>query len=106
MADTPEPEVAADNAPEPEVPETLHGFPLSDSHGQTVVHVPRDRYVEFIKVLADDGYTQLVDICGVDYLTYGYRAVPSGVTRERFEIVVNLLDMAHRRRLRLRVQIP
>jgi NADH-quinone oxidoreductase subunit C len=34
------------------------------------------------------------------------RALPDGVGRERFEIVVNLLDMAGRRRIRLRVQVP
>jgi len=106
MADAPEPEVAADTAPEPAAPETLYGFPLSDSRGQTVVHASRDGYVELVKVLADDGYAQVIDICGVDYLTYPNRAVPSGVTRERFEVVVNLLDMEHRRRLRLRLQIP
>jgi NADH-quinone oxidoreductase subunit C len=34
------------------------------------------------------------------------RALPDGVGRERFEVVVNLLDMAGRRRIRLRVQVP
>jgi NADH-quinone oxidoreductase subunit C len=34
------------------------------------------------------------------------RALPSSVTAERFEVVVNLLDIPHRRRIRLRVQVP
>jgi NADH-quinone oxidoreductase subunit C len=34
------------------------------------------------------------------------RYVPAGITPERFEVVVNLLDLANRRRLRLRVQVP
>ena len=32
--------------------------------------------------------------------------LPDGVDAERFEVVVNLLDMARRRRIRLRVQVP
>jgi NADH-quinone oxidoreductase subunit C len=34
------------------------------------------------------------------------RSVPEGITPERFEVVVNLLDLGNRRRLRLRVQVP
>jgi NADH-quinone oxidoreductase subunit C len=59
-----------------------------------------------IKKLADDGYVQVIDVCGVDYLTHPGRTLPEGVAPERFEVVVNLLDLEHRRRLRLRVQVP
>jgi len=106
MADAPDPEVAADTAPQPEAPPTLHGFALSDSRGQPVVHVPREHYVDLIKALTDEGYTQITDICGVDYLTYPNRAMPAGVSRERFELAVNVLDIENRRRMRVRVQIP
>ena len=34
------------------------------------------------------------------------RPLPDGVVAERFEVVVNLLDLRDRRRLRLRVQVP
>jgi NADH-quinone oxidoreductase subunit C len=34
------------------------------------------------------------------------RAMPATVSAERFEVVVNLLDMTDRRRVRLRVQVP
>jgi NADH-quinone oxidoreductase subunit C len=95
---------------EPDVPDAepteLHGHPLSDSHGQTVVHVPRDGYLALIKRLADDGYVQVSDLCGIDYLTHPGRTLPAGVAAERFEVVVNLLDIEHRRRLRVRVQVP
>ena len=47
-----------------------------------------------------------VDLCGVDYLRFVDRALPAVVVRERFEIVVNLLDIANPRRIRLRVQVP
>ncbi len=73
---------------------------------QHVVHVARDEYLETVKSLADDGYTMCVDLTGVDYLEHRDRALPDGVVAERFEVVVNLLDMRERRRIRLRVQVP
>ena len=86
--------------------EELHGCAVSDSRGQVVLHPTRDRYVEVVKRLADDGYAMCVDLTAVDYLEFMQRALPDGVARERFEVVVNLLDIAGRRRIRLRVQVP
>jgi NADH-quinone oxidoreductase subunit C len=34
------------------------------------------------------------------------RELPASVTAERFEVVVNLLDITHSRRIRLRIQVP
>jgi NADH-quinone oxidoreductase subunit C len=76
---------------------------MSEQH---VVHVARDEYLDSIKALADDGYTMCVDLTGVDYLELAGRTVPDGVVAERFEVVVNLLDMRQRRRVRVRVQVP
>jgi NADH-quinone oxidoreductase subunit C len=73
---------------------------------QAVLHVARDEYLDTVKRLADDGYTMCVDLTGVDYLERPGRALPDGVVAERFEVVVNLLDMRQRRRIRLRVQVP
>ena len=112
MSNTPTPSNAgapADETPDAvtELPPTdVHGHPLTESRGQTVVHVPRDQYVALIKLLADDGYVQASDLCGVDYLTHPGRTLPDGVVAERFEVVVNLLDIEHRRRVRVRVQVP
>lgn len=89
-----------------EAPPTLHGCPVSDSCGQVVVHPSREQYVPVVKALADDGYAMVVDLCGVDYLDHMTRALPDGVVAERFEVVLNLLDITHRRRIRLRVQVP
>jgi NADH-quinone oxidoreductase subunit C len=47
-----------------------------------------------------------VDLTAVDYLTHPGRTLPEGVEAERYEVVVNLLSLAHRRRLRVRVQVP
>jgi NADH-quinone oxidoreductase subunit C len=87
-------------------PTELHGCPLSDSRGQVVVHPDRDGYVDLVKALADDGYTMVADLCGVDYLDHMDRPLPDGVVAERFEVVVNLIDLHHRRRIRVRVQVP
>jgi NADH-quinone oxidoreductase subunit C len=84
----------------------LHDCPTTDVHGQEVVFVPRERYLDVLGKLVADGYAMCVDLTAVDYLTHPGRSLPEGVTAERFEIVVNLLSMEHRRRVRLRVQVP
>ena len=84
----------------------LHGCPTSDSLGQLVVHPDRDQYLPLVKALADDGFTMMIDLCGVDHLDHMSRALPSEIVAERFEVVVNLLDLSNRRRIRLRVQVP
>ena len=87
-------------------PRVVHGCAVSDSCGQDVVHPTRDQYLELVRRLADDGYAMCVDLTAVDYLQFMERPLPDGIARERFEVVVNLLDLANRRRLRLRVQVP
>lgn len=47
-----------------------------------------------------------VDLTAVDYSEYMDRSLPASVTPERFEVVVNLLDITHTRRIRLRTQVP
>jgi NADH-quinone oxidoreductase subunit C len=84
----------------------VHGCAVADSCGQDVVHPTRDQYVDLVLHLADDGYVMCVDLTAVDYLQFMERSLPDGIARERFEVVVNLLDLANRRRLRLRVQGP
>jgi NADH-quinone oxidoreductase subunit C len=84
----------------------LHGHPLSDSHGQLVVHCTRDGYLELMTALRDDGYEMCVDLCAVDYLAHAGRPLPAAITPERFEVVVDLLSIGLRRRLRVRVQVP
>jgi NADH-quinone oxidoreductase subunit C len=86
--------------------ETSFGSPRTESRGQAVLHATRDGYVALIKALADDGYTMCVDLTVVDFLTHPGRPLPEGISPERFEVVVNLLDIAARRRIRVRVQVP
>ena len=84
----------------------FHDCPVGDSRGQSVVFVPRDRYLAVMKKLVDDGFTMCVDLTAVDYLTHPGRTLPEGVLAERFEVVANLLSMQRRERLRVRVQVP
>ncbi len=107
MSDAPTPEPDAAEPAEPvDEPALVHGCPAVEVLGQLVVHPSREQYMGVIKALTDDGYAMCVDLTAVDYLDFMHRALPDGVTAERFEVVVNMLDMAGRRRIRLRVQIP
>jgi len=91
----------------PAGPELLHGVPVTTAGGQQVLHPSRAQYLELMRALADDGYVMCIDLCGVDYLTHeGARPLPDGVEPERFEVVVNLLDLTAKRRTRVRVQVP
>ena len=73
---------------------------------QDVRHPHRYDYLPMVKLLADEGYVMCIDLTGVDYLRHMDRPLPEDVERERFEVVVNLLDLSNRRRVRLRVQVP
>jgi NADH-quinone oxidoreductase subunit C len=92
--------------PTPEPPPSMHGCPMADSLGQTVLHPSRDQYVGVVRALLADGYEMCVDLTAVDYLLMPDRVVPAGIAAERFEVVVNLLSLSLRRRVRLRVQVP
>lgn len=84
----------------------LDGVPVSDSLGTRVLHPTRDQLVEVVTALAEDGYRMCLDLTGVDYLLVTGRGLPPGVTPERFEVVITLIDHGRRERLRLRVQVP
>jgi len=85
----------------------VHGCPSSESRGQLVVHPSREQYLDLLRALLDEGFHVCVDLCAVDYLTSeSQRRLPDGVEAERFEIVLNLLDIEHRQRIRIRVQVP
>ncbi|NOX67573.1 MAG: NADH-quinone oxidoreductase subunit C [Gammaproteobacteria bacterium] len=97
--------------------------------GELTYEVARDDLVEVATTLRDDEefrFEQLMDVCGVDYLTYGvgewttYSATDSGFSRgverepvildeadtfdpRRFAVVYHLLSLANNVRVRLRV---
>ena len=83
----------------------LHGQILTTAFGQQVAFVAKSSYLATMKKFVDDGYDMCCDLTAVDYVNAPNRTVPAGVQPERFEVVVNLLSMAKRERLRVRVQI-
>ena len=84
----------------------LHGCPVVDSLGATVVHCNREQYLDLCTALKFDGYAMPVGVTGVDYLTHPGRVLPEGIRPERFEVVVELLSLTLRKRLRVRCQVP
>ena len=65
--------------------------------GELCLHVKRESILKVLKFLRDDAncqFTTLLDVCGVDY--------PED--DERFEVVYNLLSMAHNQRIRLKLR--
>jgi len=103
MADTEEIE-GTDAAVEPAA--ELYGCVRADAFGQVVIHPTAEQYLTAVKALTDDGFTMCVDLTAVDYLAYPGRRLPDGIAPERFEVVVNFLDIARSRRIRIRVQVP
>jgi NADH-quinone oxidoreductase subunit C len=71
-----------------------------------VLFPTRERYLDVVTGLRDEGFETCADLCGVDYLTHPGRTLPDGVSPERFEVVVNLLSLSQVRRVRVRVQVP
>ncbi|HEX6475956.1 MAG TPA: NADH-quinone oxidoreductase subunit C [Acidimicrobiales bacterium] len=71
-----------------------------------LLHPSRDDYLQVVSGLKDEGFEMCVDVCGVDYLAHPGRSLPPEVHPERFEVVVNLVSIEHRRRVRIRVQVP
>ena len=56
---------------------------------------------------ADLGFEQLIDLCGVDYSTYGNEGAEANIDTDRqgkrFAAVYHLLSIRHNRRLRVRI---
>lgn len=95
--------------------------------GELTYEVERDALLDVAKAVRDEfGFEQLIDVCGVDYLTYGKAewvteaATGSGFSRgvmrepvildeaeffepRRFAVVYHLLSIQNNARLRLRV---
>ena len=84
----------------------VHGCPATESFGAQVVHCNRAAYIDLCSALKAEGYILPVGVTGVDYLTHPGRDLPSEITPERFEVVVELVDLAGHRRIRVRCQVP
>ncbi|MBT8080381.1 MAG: NADH-quinone oxidoreductase subunit C [Gammaproteobacteria bacterium] len=102
---------------------------VASTCGELTYELPKDKLIDVATTLRDDAtfaFDQLIDVCGVDYLTYGEAewttesATGSGFSRgvvrepvvldesdsfdpQRFAVVYHLLSVAQNYRLRLRV---
>jgi NADH-quinone oxidoreductase subunit C len=91
-----------DTGPEEDL---LHGVPVREAFGQTVLFVGAESYLDLFGELVDAGFQQVVDLCGVDYLNHVRTDLPDSVTPERFEVVINLISHVRRERIRVRCQV-
>ena len=77
-------------------------FTLQEQVGELTLVVPREGMLSVLKLLRDDydlRFEQLIDVCGVDYQSYGDGAW----TGKRFAAVYHLLSVSKNQRLRVRV---
>ena len=75
---------------------------VTNALGELTIEVAPCEYYKVMQVLRDEqdfSFEELIDLCGVDYLSYGEGA-RSG---KRFATVVHLLSIVHNARLRVRV---
>lgn len=93
--------------------------------GQVVIELSTDNLLTICQLLRDNyGFEQLVDLCGVDYSTFGHaewetqKATSVGFSRgvqqqvdsnkhnqQRFAVVYHLLSLQHNQRLRVRCMV-
>lgn len=83
----------------------LYGVPSGEAFGQTVLFTNADTYFDVFGELQSDGFTQVIDLCGVDYSQHVRTDLPASVIPERFEVVVMLISHARRERIRVRCQV-
>lgn len=100
------PQPGAEPTGEPHEPDSfmtalLEGFEedsvLELSHGQEVVRLDPSRWLDFARRAKEVGFEVCSDITAVDWFRH---------RRVRFELVVSLLSMQHKRRLRVLIPLP
>ncbi|MFC0402090.1 NADH-quinone oxidoreductase subunit C [Paraburkholderia rhizosphaerae] len=78
---------------------------ITESVGELTIVVKASEYLDVAKQLRDDAslkFEQLIDLCGVDYQTYGDGAYEG----PRFAAVLHLLSVSKNWRVRVRVFAP
>ena len=85
--------------------ERVLGLKPAERIGELTLEIPAGDYRKVVQTLRDHPelrFEQLIDLCGVDYATYGDRPRE----RERFAAVLHLLSVQHNGRLRVRTFCP
>lgn len=80
-------------------------YTLTEQVGELTLVIPREGMLEVMRLLRDDydlRFDQLIDLCGVDYSTYGEGTWQG----RRFAAVYHLLALGKNQRLRVRVFCP
>jgi NADH-quinone oxidoreductase subunit C len=70
--------------------------------GELTVEVAASQYKSIAERLKNNGFEQLIDLCGVDYASYGDKPREG----KRFAAVVHLLSLKNNWRLRVRAFCP
>jgi len=82
--------------------DSIKDFNPVERLGELTIEVAAPQYRPVCERLKSHGFEQLIDLCGVDYASYGDRprAAP------RFAVVVHLLSVKNNWRLRVRTLCP
>ncbi len=75
------------------------------AHSELTLEIKRDQVTKICRQLRDDpdfAFSQLTDLCGIDYLTYRQEAAEGRRQGPRFAVVYQLLSLKYNHRLRLR----
>ena len=78
------------------------------ARGEWTLEVRREAIGDVCRTLRDDArfnFTQLIDLCGVDYATYRAESPEGPRSGPRFAVVYHLLSLKHNRRLRVRAYL-
>ena len=85
--------------------ERILGIKPTERLGELTLEVRASEYKDTAQNLRDHAdlkFEEMIDLCGVDYFTYGDRPAQHGAAGGRFGVVVHLLSITHNWRLRLR----
>ena len=89
--------------------EKVLGMKPTERLGELTLEVKAAEYAGIAQKLRDHPelrFEQLIDLCGVDYSTYGDRPADSPPRGASFAVVLHLLSFTHNWRLRLRCYCP
>ena len=78
---------------------------LNEAFGELTLEVKASDYRAVAETLRDSaglGFDELIDLCGMDYSTYGDRPASDEMRGPRYAAVVHLLSITHNWRVRVR----